>query len=290
MTYQGKIGWKLPPLEETASPKKGEDFVVSRGTIEGEQLLILADNGKAYPLPISELPSAAQPPSSILSLLPKSAQRDASRAVTHFFLSDEPADLVLLTEQGRIKRILGSDLNNLTNRGLVLLKLKDRDRLQHVNFAQTNSEIAIATTGGRILRFLVDDEQMPIMGRSAQGNQSLRLRYGEQIAGFACLKATDRLLLVSELGYGKRLLLSELRLANRGDIGTQALQFTSKTDNLAAMMLAPPQGTVVLTTSDERRLLLSVESVLLARKEESGAPLVKLKSEEKIVSAVCITL
>lgn len=222
-------------------------------------------------------------------MLPKSAQRDASKAVAHFFLADELADLVLLTEQGRIKRILGSELNNLTNRGLVLLKLKEQDRLQYVDFAREDREIAIATTGGRILRFAIDDEQLPIMGRSAQGNQSLRLRYGEQIAGFACLKATDHLLLISELGYGKRLPLSELRLANRGDIGTQALQFTSKTDNLAAMTLAPAQGTIVLVTSDKRRVSLSAESVPLVGKEESSTPIVKLKAEEKIVSAVCIT-
>jgi len=62
----------------------------------------------------------------------------------------------------------------------------------------------------------------------------LRLRKQEQLVGCVTLgKLDDNLLLVSQLGYAKRMPVSKLRRANRGDIGTQALYFTTKSDALA---------------------------------------------------------
>ena len=280
VTYEGRIGWQSPSTLKS-SLKKNEDFVVFREAIgKREQLIVITDNGKAYPVQVSDIPPLeTQTP--LMSLLPKSAQRDARGVVVTFFQSE---DLVLLSQQGRIKRLSASEMNSLSNRGLVLMKLKDQDRLSYVRTASEGQEVAIATTGGRVLRFKVDDEQLPLMGRSAQGNQALRLRYGEELVGCECLEADQNLLLVSELGDGKRLPVAVLRLAKRGDIGTGAFQFTSKTDNLAAMALAEAQAQAVLVTSDAKRIVLSLDSVPFGGKDGAGDRVAKLKPEEKIVS------
>jgi DNA gyrase subunit A len=122
------------------------------------------------------------------------------------------------------------------------------------------------------------------MGRSAQGNPALRLRYGEQLVGCITLTADDHLLLVSQLGYAKRLPVAALRLAKLGEIGTQALQFTTKTDNLAGMILAKPESEIMVLTNLERRIILSVEAVSLWGKDGPGDLIVKLKPEEEILS------
>ncbi len=290
ITHQGYVYWQTPqPAQKNSrSIKKGEDFVVQREVIgKQEQLVVVTDSGKAYPVQVQDIPPALkQPKKSLIDLLPKSAQRDAGGTVTNFFLPDEQEnlDLVLLTQKGRIKRLPISELAHLTNRGLALIKLKEDDRLSYACLTGEGQEVAIATTGGRVLRFQINDEQLPMMGRSAQGNQALRLRYGEQLAGCVCLNGDQNLLLVSQLGYGKRLPVNALRLANRGDIGTQALQFTSKADNLAAMVLAKVEAKVVLLTSTGRSMTLSVDSVPLWGKDGAGDRLAKLKPEEKIFS------
>ncbi len=290
ITHQGYVYWQTPqPAQKNfRSIKKGEDFVVQKEVIgKQEQLVVVTDSGKAYPVQVQDIPPALkQPKKSLIDLLSKSAQRDAGGTVTNFFLPDEQEnlDLVLLTQKGRIKRLPISELAHLTNRGLALIKLKEDDRLSYVCLTGEGQEVAIATTGGRVLRFEINDEQLPIMGRSAQGNQALRLRYGEQLAGCVCLNGDQNLLLVSQLGYGKRLPVNALRLANCGDIGTQALQFTSKVDNLGAMVLAKAEAKVVLLTSTGRSISLSVDSVPLWGKDGAGDRLAKLKPEEKILS------
>ena len=277
VTHEGYIGWRSPQPEAT---KKGESAIYREVIGKREQLVVIADNGKAYPVQVADVPPLEEK-KALINLLPNSAQRDAERAIACFFLPDEPnLDLVLLTQQGRIKRLPMSELSSLTNRGLVLIKLKDR--LKFVDFASAGQEVAIATTGGRILRFPVDDEQLAVMGRSAQGNQALRLRYGEELTGCVCLSAEQNLLLVTRLGYGKRLPVNALRLANRGDIGTGALQFTSKSDHLAGMILAQPGAQAVLSTSENRRMSVPVESVPFWGKDGAGDRLVKLKQDEQV--------
>jgi DNA gyrase subunit A len=288
MTQQGYIYWQNPSTQfQSSSFKAGEDFSIDSQPIgDREQLIAVTDSGKAYPVSIEDLPAAeVKPQQTLLSLLPNSAQRDANKTVAQLFLPEEDnnLDVILLTEKGIIKRIQASELDNLSNRGLVLIKLKEQDRLKYVTFAREDEEIAIATTGGRILRFAIDDEQLPVMGRSAQGNPALRLRYGEELAGCATFNHDENLLLISQSGYGKRIPISTIRLANRGDIGTQGIQFNDKTDNLAGMILARAGATVILTTTADRRIILPLEQVSFWGKDGVGERVAKLNQEEKIV-------
>lgn len=288
ITHQGYIYWQSPELADKSISviQKDEDFVVYQEPVgKNEQLVVFTDNGKAYPIDIPTIPPVEQNRyQSLTNLLPKSAQTELERPVAQFFLpeSQKQLDLILLTQKGRIKRLAISELGNLSSRGITLIKLKEDDRLSYICLTQEGQEMAIATTGGRVLRFEVNDEQLPVMGRSSQGNQALRLRYGEQLAGCVTLKMKEAILLFSELGYGKRLPINALRLANLGDIGTQALQFTSKLDNLAGMVFAKAESKVILLTTTERKLSLSVDSMAFWGKDGAGDRLAKLKPEEKI--------
>jgi DNA gyrase subunit A len=294
ITHQGQIWWHSSDSGngKTADRtlKQDEDAIIYSQTLgERSQLAILTDSGKAYPLSVQDIPNEIFKPSkNIISLLPKGAQNDADRAIAHFFLEDLAADrdLLLLTRKGRIKRLPISELDNLTNRGLVTIKLKDDDRLSYLGFTQEGEEIAIATTSGRVLRFPVSDEYIPIMGRSAQGNQALRLRYGEELAGCVTLNANDNLLLVTQMGYGKRIPLEALRLGTPGDLGTIAIQFKNKEDNLAAMVLARSGEQVILLTSNQERIILEIDSIPLLGKDGAGDRLAKLKSQDRVVEVL----
>ncbi|AFZ34211.1 DNA topoisomerase (ATP-hydrolyzing) [Stanieria cyanosphaera PCC 7437] len=297
ITHQGCIYWQNPTQEQEllpSKPKPGEDFVVQTELInDREQVIVITDSGKAYPLNIEEIPAKIQAQNvTALNLLSKAAQRDASSTVAHFFLptEDKNLDLILLTEKGMIKRLPVSELTNLGNRGLVLIKLKEQDRLKYVGFTKEDQEVAIATTGGRILRLPVNDQQIPILGRNAQGNQALKLRYGEAIVGCVTLRSEDKLLLVTQSGYGKCIPATALRLASRGDIGTQAIQFSSKTDNLAGMILAQPNQSIMVTTNNEQKLVIAINQVNLLGTDGAGNKLVKLQSQEIVTELTRLNL
>ncbi|NES19828.1 MAG: DNA topoisomerase 4 subunit A [Symploca sp. SIO3E6] len=296
-TYQGYVQRQRPNKETksgrngaraaTTKPKNGEDFVVqTQLTLTHQELVVITSGGKAYPVKVGDIPPAAgrREGTALVKLLPKTVQSEA--VVAHFILADgvENLDLILLTQQGRIKRLEVSELTHLTTRGLTLLKLKDDDQLKYVRLAQPREQVVLATSNGRLLRFEINDQQLPLMGRTAQGNQASRLRRREQLVGCVTIPADGNLLLVSEQGYGKRLPVSAVRLVNRGEIGTQALQFKTTKDMLVGIVPASLASEVALVTNSERMIPVRVDKVQLLGKDGSGDLVAKLKQGESIVS------
>ena len=280
MTYQGTICWRSPDdkIPDNHLP------IYSEPIQEREQFVVITDIGKAYPVNVADVPPIDIQPISLLSLLPKSAQRDSKKVISVFFVLEnkENHDLLLLTNQGKIKRIQLSELDGLTNRGLVLIKLKDNDYLEFISPTKEGEEVAIAMSSGRVLRFPVVDEVIHIMGRNAQGNQALKLRYGENIISCVALDENKTVLLVSKLGYAKRLNITGLRMTKLGDIGTQALQFAQKTDSLLGMIKASDDRNVTLLTNQNNTVNIVAKKVRIWGKDGQGDRLIKLSNQEVI--------
>ena len=288
-TYQGYVQRQRATTEKKSkqSIQKGNDFVLqTQVTLSNQELVVITSGGKAYPVKVRDIPPAAglERGTPLVSLLPEAVRSET--IVGHFF-PPEPANtltLILLTQQGRIKRLSLSELTDLTLRGLTLIKIKEDDRLQYVRFAQTGEQLLLGTSNGRILRFEINDQQIPVMGRITQGNQAVRVSPREHLVGCVTLAAEGNLLLVSDRGYGKRLPVNGIRRGNRGDIGTQALQFKTPTDMLVGMVAASSGAEAIMVTSEQRFLRLQLDTVKLWGKDGSGDRLVQLKSEEKIIA------
>ncbi len=277
ITQNGEIYW-----QETDKNKEKNNVIFQENITPEKALIVITNNGKAYPITPDQLKNSKQ---NLFNLLSKTVQRDSKSIVGHFFApeGEKRPEIVLLTTQGRIKRIAFSELDELTARGSTLIKLREGDDLKFVCLTEEKAAIAIATNTGRVLRFSSGDRQLPIMGRSAQGNQALRLRFNEEIVGCISIQENQDLLLISELGYGKKLPANALRLASVGDLGNHAFHFTSKLDNLAGMLLATGEK-ITLWTNQKRSLNVTVTDIPTWGKDGAGNQLVKLKSEEKIVS------
>ncbi|AKE66217.1 DNA gyrase subunit A [Microcystis aeruginosa NIES-2549] len=280
---EDKISWTTP---EERAPDQG--LIIYQQAIEKrENFLVILDNAKAYPIATREVPPQANQPVLISSLLTKTAQKESEAVLNQFFLTEpqKTQELLLLSQQGRIKRLPIDELEGVGSRGLSLMKLKEDDRLYGAIFTHEGLDLAIATSSGRVLRYPVREELLPMMSKSAQGLAILRLRYGEHLAGCVSLPHRENLLLISGLGYAKRLAIENLRLSQLGDLGSPALQFVNKQDSLAAMVAARPGSIVLLSTNQNRKLPLEVETVTVTGKDGTGSQLVKLNPTEKIIKA-----
>ncbi|HBW90832.1 MAG TPA: DNA topoisomerase IV [Cyanobacteria bacterium UBA11149] len=288
-TYQGYVQRQRGIIEKKSpqSIPKGNDLVIQTQIIPTNgELVVITSGGKAYPVKVRDIPPAAglHQGTPLVNLLPETARSE--KIITHFTCPDSSRNvtLILLTQQGRIKRISLSELTDLTLRGLTLIKIKEDDRLQYVTFGQTGEQLLLGTSNGRILRFEINDQQIPVMGRITQGNQAVRISRSESLVGCVALETQSNLLLVSERGYGKRLPANAIRRGNRGDLGTQALQFKTPTDMLVGMVAAPAGGVAIAISSEQRILPFQLDSVKLWGKDGSGDRLVQLRSSEKIIA------
>ncbi|OYD87399.1 DNA topoisomerase IV [Nostoc sp. 'Peltigera membranacea cyanobiont' 213] len=280
------------------------DFIIQTVLTDTQKdLLILTGGGKVYPVNVGEIPpTTGRSPRGkpLITMLSNTAQGAQEAVVSRFVLPDnlETQQMILLTKQGRIKRLSLGEFTNLTRRGITILKLKDDDELSFTQFTAPGAHLILASSGGRVLRFAANDEQLPIMGRAAMGLQAFRLLKNQQMVGCVTVGKDDQLLLVTQEGYAKRMAASQLRAANRGDLGTQTLKFASKTDNLAGMVIAMPSlrdatrtagyanasAEVALVTNKERVVRISVETVPILGRDVKGESIIQLNRDEKIIT------
>ncbi|QZZ22947.1 DNA topoisomerase (ATP-hydrolyzing) subunit A [Leptothermofonsia sichuanensis E412] len=269
--------------------EEGDDFVQQTlFTTTQKTLVVLTRTGKAFPIIVNDIPSASGRNARgvpLLTLLPPSAQGDRNGIVHSFILPDELEEisLLLLSAEGRLKRLPLIEFSDLSGRGLVIMKFKETDQLIYARLVEPEEQLVLASSGGRLLRLAVNEDNLPIMSRAAQGIRGLRLRKQDRLVGCATVFEDEELLLITEEGYTKRLPVDELRLSGAGELGTQ-IRFATRTDTLAGVVTAIPGTEVVLLTSANRMSRLDMESAPLESKDGKGDRLFNLNPDEKITA------
>jgi DNA gyrase subunit A len=277
----GKTGAKLNP--------NSQDFVTKTyQTSTEEELTLITTDGKAYPLKIRDVPpTLGNDRGTILTtLIPALQDTDTTEQVIYTIPtpSETPDDLqqlLLLTNQGKIKRILLQELSGLTNRGTTLIKLREEDKLHTITPLTNQREIIIATSGARILRLALASEQIPLMGRVSQGIQALKVGIRERIVGCIPANSTDEITLITRYGYAKRIPISTIRIVQTGNMGTHAMQFAIKTDSL--IYLNFPPATLDLVTTTQRHEIVSIDRIQTYGKDGTGDKLLDLSPDEELM-------
>ncbi|QLE57547.1 DNA topoisomerase (ATP-hydrolyzing) subunit A [Nostoc sp. TCL26-01] len=292
-THRGYLRRLQPGKKlKTENGLPDHDFIIQTNfTDTHKELLVLTSGGKLYPVKVGDIPqTTGRSPrgTPLITLLTSTAQGTQEPVVSRFLLPEnlDTQQLILLTKQGRIKRLSLGELTNLTRRGITILKLKDDDELLLTQFTKPGEHLILASSGGRLLKFAINDEQLPIMGRTAMGLQAFRLLKYQQMVGCVSSSQADHLLLVTEEGYGKRLPINQLKSVNRGDLGTQSFKFVNKTDNLAGMVNAIASAEVALVTNKERIVRIPTETIPILSREGKGESIIQLNRDEKVVTVI----
>ena len=279
-----------PPKTEQFGDAPSDWPIYERQTTLDTDLYVFTSSGKVYPVKVQDLPGASRRDrgAPLVTALPDAAHRET---VVAQLLSTDLTDnthLVMLSQQGRIKRLPLTEIAEITGRGATATKIKEGDQLGWVLPVGPETDGAIATSSGRLLRVPLQD--ISEMGRVAQGSRALRLRKQEHIVGIAVVTDATDVVLVTGKGYGKRIPIDLLRLGHVGDLGTQAMQFTTKTDALVGVLPALSDTTLVLESNQNRIAYLNPDRIPLWGKDGPGEVIINGKRGELIVGAMILPL
>ncbi len=202
---------------------------------------------------------AAQQSGGLEKFLPESLEGE--RVVQVLPLPEPSAgSLGLLSSDGRFKRLSSEEFQELSGRAATVLKLKDGVELQRVVTCRQGQDLVVASSTGRMLRLALNEADLPLMGRTAQGPILLRLLPGETVVGAACTAPHGTVLLASRAGQLKRLRVDSLRLCERGDLGQIGLRFLQRGDQLVDLQDAEaPLVGVILAGPAGRSQRLQVD-------------------------------
>jgi DNA gyrase subunit A len=249
-----------------------EDFTLWQQSLkEDQELLVISRSGKAYTLAVAGIPLQRRSSKGVplVTLLPEDLHTDPSQVLCALPLPvdcDQKA-LLAFTVGGKIKRLPLGDFQHLTQRGLTLMKLKEEDQLLKVGLLDQHPFAVVGSSSGRLLRFTIDDTQVPIQGRNTQGQTVMRLRSQEQLIGGTGVCANDIIVLISAQGYGKRVKVDDIPLGARGDLGNTGFHFSRRGDQLVALQAVRDEEELVVMTNQNRYARISVQQLPLGGKQ-----------------------
>ena len=116
-------------------------------------VLFFTNKGRCFTLKAHQIPDSERQTTGIAlsSLLTMEADERVT-AVVDMPDSDSPGFLIMLTGQGRIKRIAAQEFSAIRPSGLAAINLDESDELRWVKRSSGHQEIILVTAGGRALR------------------------------------------------------------------------------------------------------------------------------------------
>jgi len=138
----------------------------------------------------------------------------------------------LLSSDGRFKRLPIEKFQDLSGRATSVLKLKEGVSLQRAVLCRTSQDLVLASSTGRLLRLAVYDNNLPVMGRNAQGPVLLRLVPSEVVVSAASVSQKRGVSVVTRQRMIKRLLMDRLRLYQHENLGQITVRFSHRNDQL----------------------------------------------------------
>ena len=187
---------------------------------------------------------------------------------------NETKNLLMVTKKGTVKKTNILEYNNIRKKGLIAITLRDDDELIEVKTTDKDSEIFLVTKQGMCIRFKETDVRPT--GRSSMGVIGMNLSDGDEIVGMQINTQGDSLLIVSELGFGKRTILSEFHLQRRGGKGVKCYKIMEKTGDVVGVKAVTDEHEIMMITDQGIIIQLRMEDIKVISRNTSGVKMISL--------------
>ena len=261
-------------------------------------MLLFTQNGKCYWLKVYEIPEGTrtskgraiqnviniEPDDKIKTYLNVRNLKDEEYVNNNY--------IVLCTKKGIIKKTSLEAYSRPRTNGVIAVTVRDSDELLDAAITNGSSEILLAGRKGRCCRF--DESDARAIGRTASGVRGINLDDDDEVVSMITYDpaaedaSAQRILVVSEHGYGKRSDFEEYRKTNRGGKGVKTLNITDKTGELVAMKNVTDENDLMIINRSGLTIRMAVSDIRIAGRATQGVRLINIKDGDSIaaVSAV----
>ena len=255
-----------------------------------DELLVFSDQRRVYRTQGYKLPSMKRDATGKnLRTLIALEQDEVVRAILPVPSFSEVGDrfCLMATANGIINRNRLSDYANAHTNGIIALNADEDDRLVDVNATGGDGEVIIVTHGGKAIRFR--EEDVRLTKRPSRGVIGIRLEEGDRVIGMVGIDREitmeKKLLMVTELGYGKRVSLVDFPLQRRGGKGVLGIKLDRDSGSLVLIGIVSDQNEIIIITEQKVMRILAGEINTYGRYAR-GVRLIQLEEGDRIVSVV----
>ncbi len=263
---------------------RDEDFVRRLIIVNThEEIMFFTNCGRVFSLMCYQIPEAGRTARGIaivnLLALPGDEKVTAMIPVPRDDLEEH--NLVMLTQQGYIKKTPYSHFANIRKNGLIALNLMEDDRLVAVELTDGKQSLVLGSRMGKAIRF--SEENIRAMGRVARGVHAMKLKPGDRMIDMSVVGEGQAVLAITENGYGKRTDPDEYREQGRNGMGMIAMRLTDKTGPLVAQLTVSEDEDILLITDEGVIIRMAVDSISVIGRATQGVRLMRLDEGAKIV-------
>ncbi len=249
-----------------------------------EYLLLFTNFGKVYRLKGYQVPSASRtsmgiPVINIIQL----EKEEKVKSLVRIPEGNDAMYVLFATRMGLVKKTPVEQFERIQRNGKIAISLQDYDELVAVKATTGENEILIACSNGKAIRF--PEEIIRSMGRTARGVRGINVD-GSHVIGMATDNEGEKILAVTENGYGKITPISDYRLTGRGGKGVITIKVTDRNGPLVGFKAVDGDEDALLVTNTGTLIRISLNDVSELGRNTQGVKLINVK--DTTVSSVAV--
>ena len=268
---------------------KEDDFVRYMLTANSHSnLLFFTSLGRVYMKKVYLIPEAGRTAKGTYITNVIDLEKD-ERVTAMLETNDFPADQYLLTvtKNGIVKRTSMDEYAYKRKGGKIALRLDEGDELIFVAITRGGEDLLVVTRNGVGGRF--SEDNISVIGRTGRGVIGLRLREGDEVIGAAILQKDaawceeNKILFVTENGFGKKTDAGEFLTKGRGILGVSCYGVSEKTGRVCGVSLIREGQDIMMITDGGTLIRTPGESVPVYGRTASGVIMMRMEDSTKLV-------
>ncbi len=289
----GMLSFTRSGGERDGSGVKEGDYIKHLFEVDTLQnLLIFTQRGQYFLLPVHQIPEFKWKDNgtAIVNVIPL-AKEDRIVSVIALKSFDDARSLVFVTKRGQVKRTELKEYETKRTGAVAACKVGAEDEVLSVSPSENKQDILLLTKQGMTIRF-AENEVNP-MGRVSAGVRGINLKDEDEIVSALWVEGEEgEILVLSDLGYGKRSLLLDYTLQSRGGKGLQTFEFKEgkrvkpNGSRLIGGIHCKEPITLEVVTREGHTHNFSTESAPLAERKSIGKVLVPVDKNDEIIDLI----
>lgn len=291
MTHLGYI--KRMTVDNFRSQNRGGKGIKGMQTLEEDfieeifmttthhYIMFFTNFGRVYRLKAYEIPEAGRTArgTAIINLLLLLPDEKITAVITmkEFF---EESYLTMATKNGIVKKTSMMEYANIRKNGLQAISLREKDELIEVKVTDGEKDIILVTKNGMSIRF--HEKDVRTTGRISMGVIGMNLEKDDEVVAMQLDSQGEYLLIVSEGGYGKRTLVSEFHVQNRGGKGLKCYKIMEKTGSVIGAKAVNEENEIMMITNEGIIIRTGCEDISVLKRITSGVKLMNVDYEAGI--------
>ncbi len=285
------------------SPRMVEKFIQQPGmasevmqtiqTATDESLYIFTNLGNCFMIDVSKIPETMRlKERGVLLTGLVAGLADGETAVNMLCAkSDEMGkfgELLFITKNGQVKRTAASEYGIRRSR-FAAINLKGDDQVVAMLIVKEDDkgDILLTTKSGLGLRFKL--AEIPSTGRATAGVRGIDVGEGDAVAWVFTPSAGDMLLMISDRGFGKRMMVDDVDRQKRAGKGQKLLAMTKSGENgtqLAALLDVTKAQQVLFTQKLGHQTTMNMFEIGVERRSSKGQLLLSVLLDDVVTGAV----